>query len=299
MDKAFAGLDPVNERVLDHEQAGPTVARMRLGAELRRLREHAGITRDDAGHAIRSSASKISRLELGRTGFKPRDVADLLKLYGVAEEAECATLLALARYANTPDWWHAYSDVIPAWFEPYLGLEQAATIIRTYEVQFVPGLLQTEQYARAVIRLAGDATGQLERQVALRMQRQRILLRARPPRLWAVIDEAALRRPVGGAATLRGQIDQLIEMAGMGHVKIQLLPFSAGGHTACGGPITLLRFPGDKIPGVVYLEQLTSAIYPSKAADLSYYWNMLNRLAAEAETPAATIASLQRIRSQV
>ena len=227
-------------------------------------------------------------------------MADLLELYGLHDEAERATLLALARHANTPDWWHSYSDVVPAWFDAYLGLEQAASLIRSYEVQFIPGLLQTEQYARAVLRLADDATGgRLERRLALRMHRKQILHRPSPPHLWAVIDEAALRRPIGGAATLRGQIEHLITIAELSHVKIQLLPFRSGGHAAAGGPVTLLRFPGDKIPGVVYLEQLTTSIYPRGPEYLLYYWNVLNRVATEAETPAATIASLRRMRNQV
>ncbi len=131
------------------------------------------------------------------------------------------------------------------------------------------------------------------------MHRQQILHRPSPPRLWAVIDEAALRRPIGGAATLRGQIEHLITIAQLSHVKIQLLPFRSGGHAAAGGPVTLLRFPGDQIPGVVYLEQLTTAIYPRGPGYLLYYWNVLNRVATEAETPAATIASMRRMRNQV
>jgi transcriptional regulator with XRE-family HTH domain len=300
MDRTLPALDHGDGGALDHEQAGPTAARMCLGAELRQLREDAHISREDAGEAIRASASKISRLELGRTGFKSRDVADLLELYGLHGEAERATLLALARHANTPDWWHSYSDVVPAWFDAYLGLEQAASLIRGYEVQFIPGLLQTEQYARAVLGLADDAAGErLERRLAVRMHRQQILHRPSPPRLWAVIDEAALRRPIGGAATLRGQIEHLITIAQLSHVKIQLLPFRSGGHAAAGGPVTLLRFPGDQIPGVVYLEQLSTAIYPRGPGYLLYYWNVLNRVATEAETPAATIASLRRMRNQV
>ena len=233
MDTTLPALDDGDGGVLDHEQAGPTAARMYLGAELRHLREDARVTREDAGEAIRASASKISRLELGRTGFKLRDVADLLELYGLHDEAERATLLALARHANTPDWWHSYSDVVPAWFDAYLGLEQAASLIRSYEVQFIPGLLQTEQYARAVLRLADDATGErLERRLAVRMHRKQILHRPSRPHLWAVIDEAALRRPIGGAAALRGQIEHLITIAELSHVKIPLLPFRSGGHAA-------------------------------------------------------------------
>lgn len=283
--------------VLDERLVGPTATRMVLGALLRRLRESQRITLDEAGEAIRASRSKISRLELGRTGFKLRDVVDLYKLYGVTDQAERATLLGLARQANTPGWWHAYSDVVPHWFEAYLGLEQAAGVIRTYEVQFVPGLLQTAAYARAVITLGHHhcTESELERRVDLRMRRQDILRRPHPPHVWVVIDEAALRRPIGGAAVMFAQLQHLIDLSELPHVTIQLMPFNAAGHAAAGGPITLLRMPEPEIPDVVYLEQLTSALYPERRGDLDYYRDIMNRLATQAEHPAATPAVLRRI----
>ncbi len=187
---------------------GPTVRRILLGSQLRRLREAREITRDQAGYAIRASESKISRMELGRVPFKERDVADLLTLYQVTDDAERAPLLALANAANVPGWWHRYGDVLADWFQPYLGLEEAASIVRTYEVQFVPGLLQTPGYARAVIAVGnpGAPAAEIERRAAMRMARQEVLTRPAPPRLWAVIDEAALRRPIGGAAVMRAQL---------------------------------------------------------------------------------------------
>src|SRR3954463_9289599 len=179
---------------------GPTVLRRLLGAQLRRLRERQGITREEAGYAIRASGSKMSRLELGRVGFKERDVADLLTLYGVTDETDRSTLLALAQDANSPGWWHRYGDVLPNWFETYVGLEEAAALIRTYELQFIPGLLQTEDYARAVIRAgnAQAADSEIDQRVDLRARRQSRILGAEGPHLWAVIDEAVLRRPIGG-----------------------------------------------------------------------------------------------------
>src|SRR5215469_5616394 len=180
--------------------SGPTVLRILLGSQLRRLREAKGVTRDDAGYTIRASGSKISRMELGRVSFKERDVEDLLDLYGVDEE-EAQALIALARQANSPGWWHRYSDVLPDWFQVYVGLEEAALLIRLYEVQFVPGLLQTADYARAVIRLGlpSASADEVERRVGLRMARQEVLKKeSGGPRLWAVVDEAALRRPIGG-----------------------------------------------------------------------------------------------------
>jgi transcriptional regulator with XRE-family HTH domain len=280
---------------LDYQQAGPTALRMLVGSELRRLREAAGVTAKDAGYAIRGSYSKISRLELGRTSFKLRDVADLLTLYGVSGDADRDALLALARQANVPGWWHPYADLLPGWFEDYLGLEQAARIIRCYEVQFVPGLLQTEDYARAVIGLRYGGPVETERRVRLRMQRQQIFRRQVPTQLWAVIDEAALRRPYGGRATMRAQLRQLIEVAAHPHITVAVVPFSTGGHAAAGGPVTILRFAEARIPDVAYLEQLNSACYADKAPDIDFYQHVMNRLAVEADPPAATAAILHRI----
>jgi transcriptional regulator with XRE-family HTH domain len=269
---------------------------MVVGAELRRLRERAQVTREQAAEAIRASESKISRLELGRTGFKPRDVSDLLAFYGVSDEAECATLLAMAKQANAQGWWHAYSDVIPGWLEPYIGLEQAASIIRSYEIQFVPGLVQTRDYADAVIRFgqAGVPEAEVERRVELRMRRQQILRQPDAPHLWAVIDEAALRRPIGGAETMRAQIRQLIELAELPHVTIQVLPLRAAS-VPVGIPITLLRFPQGELPDVVYVEQFTSALYLDRPADTEPYRHVLNRLGTAAQPRSATAAILRLI----
>jgi transcriptional regulator with XRE-family HTH domain len=274
---------------------------MVLGDMLRRLREALGIGAAEAGEAIRASESKINRLELGRVGCKLRDVADLCTLYGVIDEAERATLLELARQANLPAWWQRYRDVIPSWFETYLGLEQDADVIRGYEVQFVPGLLQIPEYARAVIELGhGDAPKEeIERRVTLRVRRQRVLRRLGPPRLWMVIDEAALRRPVGGRATMFAQLEYLIDVCDLPHVTVQVLPFRAGGHAAAGGPISALRLPAPELPEVVYLEQLTNAIYPDTAGELEYFRHILNRLAIQAEPATATPEILCRILREI
>jgi transcriptional regulator with XRE-family HTH domain len=286
--------------VLDFREAGPTAARMLVGARLRRLREAADISREVAGESIRASDSKISRLELGRTGFKQRDVADLLTLYGVTDEAERRVLLDLARQASKPGWWHPYDDVLASWFEPYLGLEQAASLIRNYAVQFIPDLLQTEEYARAAIRLShpDDDETQIERRVALRMRRQQILDRPAPPRFWVVIDETALRRPIGSKATMRAQLTHLVDMAEQPHIGVQVLPFRTGGHPAAGGTISFLRFSEDDLPDIVYLEQLISAVYVEKPDDIAHYWRVLNRVGMQAEQPGATLEVLRQIRSE-
>jgi transcriptional regulator with XRE-family HTH domain len=270
--------------------SGPTVPRMILGHQLRRFREAAGISLDEAGYEIRASKSKISRLENGRVGFKDRDVADLLTLYGVAEEQVRAGLISLARQSTAPGWWSKYSDVVADWFEPYLGLESAASVIRTFELQFVHGLFQTQDYARAVTRLGHTAAPaeEIERRVSMRLTRQALLTGADAPRVWSVIDEGALWRPLGGRAVMRAQLNWLIEVAGLRHVTIQVVPFGRGGHVAAGGSFTILRFDDSDAPDVVYIEQLTSALYLDKREDVDHYKEVMGILVTEALTPEHT-----------
>jgi hypothetical protein len=273
---------------------GPTVLRMLLGAHLRRLRESQGVSREAAGWAIRSSESKISRMELGRVSFKERDIADLLTLYGVADAEERARLLLLAREANSPGWWHRYGDVLPNWFQSYLGLEATATLIRTYEVQFVPGLLQTSEYARAVVHLGHGRADRRDndQRVSLRMARQQLLARPDPPQVWAVIDEAALRRPIGGPGVMRAQLQALVEATKLPTVRLQVVPFRVGGHAAAGGAFTILRFPEADLPDVVYVEQLTGALYLDKRDDVDHYAAAMERLCVEADPPDHTATIL-------
>jgi hypothetical protein len=282
-------------------QSGPTVLRILLGAQLRRLREGKGISREDAGWEIRASGSKISRMELGRVSFKERDVADLLSMYGVVDSRERDALLGLARQANNPGWWHHFGDILPNWFQSYLGLEAAASLIRTYEIQFVPGLLQTPEYARAVILLghSGADSAEIDRRVELRNQRQAILNRPEPPQLWAVIDEAVLRRPIGGVEVMRKQIEALIEAAKLPNVRLQIIPFNAGGHAAAGGPFAILRFPESELPDVVYVEQLTSAIYLDKRDDVDHYAIAMERVCIDAEPPSHTPDILEKLLNEV
>jgi hypothetical protein len=276
---------------------GPTVLRMLVGAQLRKLRETAGISREAAGYEIRASGSKISRLELGRVGFKERDVSDLLTLYAVSDPADRRLLLDLARKANAPGWWHRYSDLLPGWFQPYLGLESAAATIRAYEAQYVPGLLQTRDYARSVVMIShGSGTPeQVDRRVELRMQRQQLLTREDAPQLWVVVDEAVLRRQIGGPPVMRGQLAALIDATKLPTVRLQILPFTAGGHAALGGAFSLLRFPDQDLPDVVYVEQMTGALYLDKRDDVEEYAAAIERLCIEAEPPAHTVDILETI----
>jgi transcriptional regulator with XRE-family HTH domain len=279
--------EPVREPaggVLIGAHSGPTVLRIALGAQLRRYREASGLTTVEAAEAIRATHSKISRLERGRSTARQRDVADLLTLYGVTDEAEREKLLALTREASVPGWWQRYNDVLPRWLELYIGLEKAASVIRSYEGQFVHGLLQTEDYARAVILISNAhiPADEVERRVSMRMERQRLLTQRDAPELWAVLDEAALHRPPGGPAVMRAQLKHLLELTDLPNVTLQIVPFKAGPHAAAGGPFTILRFPEPDLPDVVYLEQLHSAQYLDQPGDVAAYWAVMNQLCVQA-----------------
>jgi transcriptional regulator with XRE-family HTH domain len=272
---------------------GPTARRAVLGAQLRRLREAAGISREDAGYAIRGSSSKISRLECGRVSFKSRDINDLLALYGVPE-GERAPLIALAGQANANGWWHDYSEVLPSWFQTYVGLEEAAAVIRTYEIQFVPGLLQTAEYARAVVRSGfPDATAaEVEQRVALRLERQRVLSKPDPVALWVILDEATLSRPVGDASVMRSQVEHLLELTDMVNITIQVMPFRPGSHAADGGAFSILRFPQPDLPDIVYVEQLVGALYVDKQEHVERYLQTMDRLTMDSLSPSRTADAL-------
>ena len=282
---------------LEDPPVDATVLRMLLGTRLRRLREAAGITPEDAASQIRASRSKISRLETGRVGLKRRDVRDLLILYGVTDEPRQSRFLAQVERSNAPDWWMKYTDVLPDWFETYLGLESAASAIRSFEIQFVHGLFQTEDYARAVTRLGHKTApeAEIERRVGLRLSRQSLLTRPRPPKIWSVMDEAVLRRPVGGRAVMRAQLKHLLEVANLRHVTFQVAPFAPGGHTAAGGSFTVLRFEERDLPDVVYIEQLTGAIYLDQRHDVEHYLEVVDQLSSEALTPAASRGFIERV----
>jgi transcriptional regulator with XRE-family HTH domain len=275
---------------LSAAHSGPTVLRMALGAELRRHREASGLTTAQAAEAIRATHSKISRMERGRTSAKQRDVADLLTLYGVTDEDKREQLMVLTREASVPGWWQQYSDVLPRWLELYIGLERAASVIRSYEMQFVHGLLQTEDYARAVILISNAhlPADEVERRVSLRMQRQRLLTQPGAPEMWAVLDEAALRRPPGGRVVTRAQLKHLLELSDLPNVTLQIVEFRAGAHPAAGGPFTILRFPEPDLSDIVYLEQLNSAQYLDQPEDVTAYMTVMNELCVKAASDTAS-----------
>jgi transcriptional regulator with XRE-family HTH domain len=290
-----AGRDPASPAA-----TGPTALRVVLGGQLRHLREANGITREAAGEVIRASASKISRLELGRVGVKSRDLSDLLTLYGVTGDAERADVLRLASEAAKHGWWHHYGELLPGWFEYYVGLEAAASRIRTYEVQFVPGLLQTPDYARAVMQLGHPSArlDELEQRVSLRMKRQQMLARPDGPKLWAVIDETALRRRLGGPGVMEAQIDRLIDLD-LPNVTVYVVPLESGYHAAAAGAFSILRFAAPELPDVVYLEQLTSSLYLDKRKDVDHYSAVMDQLCVQAENRAGTREILGQIRDRM
>jgi transcriptional regulator with XRE-family HTH domain len=278
----------------------PTVLRMILGKQLHELREKAGLSYEQAAEAIYASPWTIRRMERAEGNLKALSVKGLLTAYGITDEQEISAFLSLARAASKPGWWHSYGDVLPPWFRVSVGLEEAAELIRGYEPHCVPGLLQTEDYARGLITVGfPDAPAEeIERRVALRVARQQLLTRPGPPRLWTVIDEAALRRPVGGRAVMRGQINRLVETTALPNVTLQMLPFAAGPHPAPYGPFRVFRFPARELPDIVYGESMTSAFYLDKPEEAATYLQALDRICAQAQPTGQTVKILREIRKE-
>ncbi|MGW3649886.1 helix-turn-helix domain-containing protein [Streptomyces sp. NPDC000878] len=281
----------------------PSVLRMILGRQMEELRTRAGLTYEDAGVAIGVSHSTIRRMEAAKVArLRLPDVEKLLQTYGVTDQQEIDTFLKSVREANKRGWWHNYRDVLPDWFAAYLSLEQAALQIRAYESQFVPGLFQTADYARALLgagnpHASSEAT---DRRVALRLRRQELLTRESPPRVWIVMDETVLRWPVGGPEVMRAQIDHLIAMNELPHVTLQIMPFGNGPHPAMrAGAFHLFRFRAPELPDIVYLSGLVGAVYLDKADDVVVYREALDRLGAQSAPARKTEAILGAIRKEL
>ncbi len=280
------GGDPEVTSARAEPARGVTARRIVLGAQLRRLREAAGISRADAGYVIRASDSKISRLELGRVAFKERDVSDLLSTYGISDAGERESFLDMVRHANEPGWWRRYNDVTPGWFQDFVGLEESASRIQAYELQFVPGLMQTEEYALAIATRGRPeyVPPETQRRISLRMQRQKILTGVNPPKLWVVLDESVIHRPIGGRRVLRAQLEHLLECSRQPNVTVQIVPGHLSGYAA-EGSFTLLRFAEPELPNVVYVEHLSGALYLDNVEEIEVYSRALDRLMVDAETP--------------
>ncbi|OLF16152.1 helix-turn-helix domain-containing protein [Actinophytocola xanthii] len=270
----------------------PTVRRRRLASELRRLREAAELTIDEVGEKLECSASKISRIETGHVGVTPRDVRDMLEVYGI-EDDQREALVQLAREARKKGWWHSYNEVFTGSF---VGLESDASFLHTHQALLVPGLLQTENYTRAVHRASRpDATEQeIERRVQARLARQRLLTDTNPPEYWAILDEAVLHRVVGGPEIMREQLLRLVDLAALPQVTLQVVPFSAGAHAGMEGPFLILGFPEQADPDVVYVENTTAGVYLEQQADVRRYTLMFDHLRAAALKPDDTAAMVER-----
>jgi len=264
----------------------PTVRRRRIAAELKRLREERNLTLDNAAKELGVARSTMSRIENAQVSVRPGDVRTLLELYGVAPD-DVAALVQVARDARQRGWWQNYADVLPSWFEVYVGLEQAASEISTFEASLVPGLLQTPDYARAVIEAElPDATAaEVDRRTELRMKRQRYESR---PDLWVVLDEAVIRRIVGGAPTMRAQLERLVEAAESPGQTLQIIPFGAGAHASMVSSFSILTFPDLADPPVVYLESRAGGLYVEGSGAHTYV-RMFRTLQADALAPKASV----------
>ena len=274
----------------------PTVRRKRLGIELRHLREQRGLTCEDVGQRLDCSGTRISRIETGRINVKPGDVRDLLDVYGVTG-VEADSLVQLAREARRKGWWHTYGQALPPWFEAFIGLEAEAARQRDFQSMVIPGLFQTEDYARAVLHAAPNA-GRVEdlgRLVQLRMQRQAILTQASPPDLWVVLSESVLRVQVGGPAVMRDQLRRLIDLAGQANVTLQVLPFSTAALVHPVSPFTILDFPEAADPAVVYLEHLTGSLFIEREEEVHRYTVVFDHLRAEALGTGQSVDLIERI----
>ena len=285
------------EPVTDTHDGSPTVLRMILARQLQALREKVGLSYEEAAEAIYSSEWTIRRMERAEGGLKPLTVKSLLMAYGVTDVREIDAFVSLAKDASKPGWWHSYHDVLPSWFKVAVGLEESAALIRAYEPQVVPGLLQAEGYIRAITAASFPAASEdfAERSVALRLARQQLLTRPDPPQYWVVLDETVLRRPIGGPDVMREQIRHLIECAKRPKVTIQVIPFAAGWHPALYGMFNIFRFLGDQLPEIVYSEALTGAMYLNKPEETVRYTQALDTMCAQAASPEQTIAILADI----
>ncbi|MFC8127556.1 helix-turn-helix domain-containing protein [Streptomyces sp. NPDC057302] len=286
---------------MSEPRSAPTVGQVVLGRRLQDLRERAGLKREEAARILRVAPATVRRMEMAEVALKIPYLQLLLKSYGVADD-EADAFVTLAEEANKPGWWQRFHDILPGWFSMYVSLEGAAALIRSYEPHFVPGLLQTEEYARGVMR--SGAIGQtnpddIERYVALRMERQSLLTREDAPRVWIVMDETALRRPVGGPDVMREQIDKLLEAVELPHVTLQVAPFAAGPHPGTYGPFVLFRFAMAELPDMVYSEYLTGAVYLDARTEVATHLEVMDRMAAQAATAQRTKELLRDLRKEL
>ncbi|MGV9291769.1 helix-turn-helix domain-containing protein [Streptomyces sp. NPDC003719] len=284
---------------MSERRVAPTVGQVVLGKRLQELRETAGLKREEAAKVLRVAPATVRRMEMAEVALKIPYVQILLSEYGVPDD-EVAAFVALAEEANRPGWWQRYTDVLPDWFSLYVSLEGAARIVRSYEPHFVPGLLQTEDYARAVLddgTIGTEGREAVERHVALRMERQRLLDRPDPPHLWVIMDETVLRRPVSiHGRVMREQLDRLLEFAARDRVTLQVAEFGDGPHPGTYAPFTLFRFAEPELPDLVFTEYLTGALYLDSRQEVSTHLEVLDHMAARAASTQRTEKILREYR---
>ncbi|MBU3865427.1 helix-turn-helix domain-containing protein [Streptomyces sp. 4503] len=286
---------------MSEPRSAPTVGQVVLGKRLQDLREKAGFKRDEAARVLRVAPATVRRMETAEVALKVPYVQMLLDSYGITGD-ELDSFITLTEEANKPGWWQRFHDILPDWFSVHVSLEGAAEMIRAYEPHFVPGLLQTEEYAHAVMQTGAvgqAAPRQAERHVALRMERQALLTRRDAPRLWVVMDETVLRRQVGSAAVMRDQIDRLLESVELPHITLQISEFSSGHHPGTYGPFVLFRFAVPELPDMVYVEYLTGAVYLDERIEVASHLEALDRMAAQAATARRTKEILRDFRKEL
>jgi len=284
---------------VSERRAAPTVGQVVLGRRLQELREAAGLKREEAARVLRVAPATVRRIETAEVALKIPYVQMLLATYGVADD-EVAAFVALAEEANQPGWWQHFHDVLPDWFSMHVSLEGAARMIRSYEPHFMPGLLQTEDYARAVMEagtIGQTGPETIERHVALRMNRQQLLTRENPPHLWVIMDETVLRRPVSiHSSVMRGQIDRLLEAMESDHITLQVSEYAKGPHPGTYTSFALFRFGEPELPDIVYSEYVTGALYLDSRAEVALHLEVLDHMTAHAASAQRTKKILQEFR---
>ncbi|MBT3154189.1 helix-turn-helix domain-containing protein [Streptomyces sp. CHD11] len=284
---------------MSERRAAPTVGQVVLGRRLYELREAAGLSREEAARILRVAPATVRRMEMAEVALKIPYVQLLLTAYGVAD-GESEAFVELAEEANRPGWWQRYHDVLPEWFSLYVSLEGAARIIRSYEPHFVPGLLQTEDYARAVLEagtIGNAGRDAVERHVSLRMERQRLLERSDPPHLWVLMEETVLRRPVSvDGRVMRDQLDKLLDYSARDRITLQVAEFADGPHPGTYAPFSLFRFAEPELPDMVFTEYLTGALYLDSRREVSVHLEVLDHMTARAASTHRTEQLLRKCR---
>ncbi|WP_029391673.1 helix-turn-helix domain-containing protein [Streptomyces xiaopingdaonensis] len=287
---------------MSEPRSAPTVGQLVLGRRLQQLRERAGLKREDAARVLHVAPATVRRMETAEVSLKIPYVKALLETYGVQDPADIEGFVSLTQEANRPGWWQRFHDVLPGWFSVHVSLEGAASLLRAYEPHFVPGLLQTEDYARAVLR--SGAVGQtkpddIERYVALRMERQNLLAAEDGPRLWVLMDETVLRRPAGGPGVMAAQVERLLEATENPRITLQIAEFAAGHHPGTYGPFVLFRFELAELPDMVYVEYLTGAVYLEERSEVASHLEVLDRMSTQAATARRTREILEDFRKEL